>query len=348
MKTTITDVAKQAGVSMKTVSRVLNNEPNVAKTTRERVMAAAAELHYRPNMAARGLASSRSYLIALLYDNPNPSYITHIQRGAISACRESGYHLMLEPMTTDLASGPEAEDLLRRLGVDGVILTPPLSDSQPLRDKLTALGIRFVAVAPGDPGDVPAVRMNDVEAAAEMADYLIANGHTDIGFIIGHPGHVASARRQEGFEQALRQAGIVCRPERLQQGDFTFRSGVEAAEMLLSDPNDRPSAIFASNDDMAAGVVSVAGRLGVDVPGSLSVCGFDDTPIAQIIWPQLTTVAQPIRKMGKKAAEMLIDRGKTASVTEEPVVHTLDFEIIVRESTGLPAPGEANEAAPSR
>ncbi|GHA91261.1 LacI family transcriptional regulator [Algimonas arctica] len=332
MKTTITDVAKQAGVSMKTVSRVLNSEPNVAKATRERVLEAAAELQYRPNLAARGLASSRSYLIALLYDNPNPNYIIQIQRGAIEACRRHGYHLLLEPMTREQASGPDVGSLLSRLGVDGVILTPPLSDSIPLRREMEALGLRYVAIAPGDVGTVPTVRMDDVKAATEMVTYLIEQGHRDIGFIIGHPDHIASSKRQDGFEAAMRTAGLTLDESRIIQGDFKFRSGVKAAETLLKDSANRPTAIFASNDDMAAGVVSVAGRLGIDVPSELSVCGFDNTAIAQIIWPKLTTVAQPILQMGRKAAEVLLDR----SQNDDPVVHTLDFEILVRESTGKP------------
>jgi len=329
MKATITDVAKQAGVSMKTVSRVLNNEPNVAKATRDRVMEVAANLQYRPNLAARGLASSKSYLIALLYDNASASYITNIQRGAIEACRRNGYHLLLEPMPYEQANSPEAELLLRRLGVDGVILTPPLSDSLVLRESLRRLDMRHVAVAPNKMDDVHAVRMDDAEAAFQMTTYLIEQGHRDIGFILGHPDHGATASRRLGFEKALRQAGIPIHEDRVIAGDFSFRSGVEAAERLLDDPAHRPTAVFASNDDMAAGVMSVAGRLGISVPDALSVCGFDDTPIAQIIWPQLTTVAQPIYQMGFKAADILINRNKN----EDPQVHTLEFELVIRDST---------------
>lgn len=329
MKATITDVAKEAGVSMKTVSRVLNNEPNVAKATRDRVMEVAASLQYRPNLAARGLASSKSYLIALLYDNASASYITNIQRGAIEACRRNGYHLLLEPMPYEQANSADAEMLLRRLGVDGVILTPPLSDSLALRDCLRRLDMRHVAVAPNKIDDVHAVRMDDAEAAFQMTTYLIEQGHRDIGFILGHPDHGATASRRLGFEKALNKARIRLNENWIIAGDFSFRSGVKAAESLLSDPGNRPTAIFASNDDMAAGVMSVAGRLGISVPEALSVCGFDDTPIAQIIWPQLTTVAQPIHKMGFKAASILINPDKP----DDPKICTLDFELIIREST---------------
>lgn len=329
MKTTITDVAKQAGVSMKTVSRVLNNEPNVARGTRERVMAAAEALHYRPNLAARGLASSRSYLIALLYDNPNSNYVMQMQRGAIEACRPNGYHVLLEPMTIAEVSALDLEMRLRRLNVDGVILTPPLSNSDTLQTVLKQLNIPFVLVAPGEIGDAPTVRMDDVQAASDMVGHLIKQGHKDIGFILGHPEHISSDNRCEGFKLALSKAGLTLNSERIKQGDFTFRSGVKAAEVLLASPDDRPTAIFASNDDMAAGVVSVAGRMGIDVPAELSVCGFDDTAIASIIWPNLTTVAQPIKQMGRKATELLLRR----TLPDRPDIHTMDFEIIIREST---------------
>lgn len=331
MRTTITDVAKQAGVSMKTVSRVLNNEPNVAKATRERVMEVADRLDYSPNLAARGLASSRSYLIALLYDNPSPSYITNIQRGAIEACRSHGYHLLLEPMTVEQANSPDAERILRRMNVDGVILTPPLCDLSALQNSLTRLDIRHVAVSPETLGGQSAVRMDDEEASYQMAHYLIEQGHRDIGFIIGHPDHAASIWRRAGFERALSDADITLSGDRLVQGDFSFRSGVEAARFMLSDEKERPTAIFASNDDMAAGVVNVAAQLGITIPDELSVCGFDDTPLARILWPQLTTVAQPIHEMGCKAAKLLLDPKQA----DQTLTHTLDFSLQFRDSAGV-------------
>jgi LacI family transcriptional regulator len=331
MKTTITDVAKEAGVSMKTVSRVLNNEPNVAKATRERVRDVARRLQYSPNLAARGLASSRSYLIALVYDNASPSYIYHIQAGATEACRKHGYHLVLEPISLERGEVEDAERILGRIGVDGVILTPPLSDSEEMREMLRRVNIPHVLVAPEEPGTSPAVRMDDTEAARQMTEYLLGQGHTDIGFILGHPDHGATELRRLGFETALKAHGHPLRDDRILPGDFSFRSGVEAAVRLLSDPRNRPTAIFASNDDMAAGVVSVAGRMNVAVPEELAVCGFDDTPLAQILWPKLTTVAQPIHEMGRKAAEILVDRHKSDPLLQ----HTLDFELVIRESTRL-------------
>lgn len=336
MKATITDVAKEAGVSMKTVSRVLNNEPNVASKTREKVLAVANNLRYSPNLAAKGLASSKSYLVALVYDNPSPYYIAKIQSGAIDACRKYGYHLVPEPLTL---SEPDDHrpiedvfsELLRRLPVDGVILTPPLSDSKPVIETLTSMKIPFVLVAPNEA--VPhshAVKMDDVQAAREMTELLISQGHETIGFIKGHPEHSATALRYEGFRDAMADAHLTVHSHDVKQGDFSFRSGVTAAEELLADRQGRPTAIFASNDDMAAGVVSVASKLGLSVPEDLSVCGFDDTPLARILFPQLTTVQQPIYDMGFQAVKVLID---PAEKTKQASVHNLDFKVVVRDST---------------
>ncbi|WP_409433582.1 LacI family DNA-binding transcriptional regulator [Litorimonas sp. RW-G-Af-16] len=335
MKATITDVAQKAGVSMKTVSRVLNKEPNVAEKTRERVMAVASELRYSPNLAARGLASSKSYLIALIYDNPNAYYITELQRGAISACRKRGYHVVLEPTKIRELSSPEevksaSEMIFERLHVDGVILAPPLSDSQELIDVVRARNLPYVLVAPSETSpDVPSVKMDDFAAAYELTQNLIAQGHQRIGFIKGHYQHSSADLRLEGFCHAIKEAGLSKEPGLIKDGDYSFRSGVVAAEALLEADNP-PTAIFACNDDMAAGVIHVAARLGLSVPDGLSVCGFDDTPLATIMWPQLTTVAQPIYEMGYGAADMLL---RQDTETGDDHVQTFDFTIKKRGST---------------
>jgi len=333
MKSTITDVAKQAGVSMKTVSRVLNNEPNVAQKTRERVMAVAKELRYSPNLAARGLASSKSYLLALLYDNPSPNYIANVQKGAIDACRDSGYHLVIEPLSM---SAPDLSDtvelLLERLPVDGIILTPPLCDDENILNILKRLKIPNVPVAPAiEPVNVTSVKMDDVQAAYKMTEFMIRSGHTKLGFIKGHPEHSATSLRYLGFVKAVEAAGLDVDLDRVVEGDFSFKSGVKGAERLLAGDN-RPTAIFASNDDMAAGVVSVASRLGISVPDELSVGGFDDTPLAQILYPQLTTIKQPIYEMGHRAASLLI---KPPKPDERIPSYCLDHKLIIRDSTSV-------------
>ncbi len=337
MKATITDVAKKAGVSMKTVSRVLNNEPNVADKTRARVKAIAAELRYSPNLAARGLATSKSYLIALIYDNPSINYISHIQRGAIDACREAGYHLVVEPLYLEKAkSRDEKADAMRsvleRLPVDGVILTPPLCDSEGILQTLAELRIDCVRVAPANRGQQPFVGMDDDTAAYQMTQYLLGQGHQRIGFIKGHIGHAATDMRFDGYCRAIESVGLNLTPELVVNGDFSFESGAEQAKILLNLPVEkRPTAIFASNDDMAAAVISVASQMGLAVPADLSVCGFDDTPLARILSPALTTVRQPIYKMGYNAAQQLImPAGSKAEIGQ-----ILDFEIKLRDSVAL-------------
>jgi len=336
MKATLTDVAKQAGVSMKTVSRVLNNEPNVAEKTRTHVKAIAEALNYTPNLAARGLATSKSYLVALIYDNPSPNYISNIQRGAIEACREAGCHLVVEPLS--LAETDSYEDkvkvvrkVLNRLPVDGVILTPPLSDSEAVLNVLSDLNIKCVRVAPKNGGSQPFVGMDDETAAYQMTQHLIEQGHERIAFIKGHVDHAATYQRHAGYLRAISDAKLKISDELIVQGDFSFESGAQAARQLLDMPKSKaPTAIFASNDDMAAAVISVAGQRGVHVPHELSVCGFDDTPLARVVWPALTTVRQPIYKMGYQAAKEIVRRSDEEAEKGE----ILDFEIMLRDSVG--------------
>jgi len=338
MKATITDVAKRAGVSMKTVSRVLNNEPNVAEKTRARVKAIANELRYSPNLAARGLATSKSYLIALIYDNPSPNYISHIQRGAIDACREVGYHLVVEPLSlSEDAEHSEKVDRVRavldKLPVDGVILTPPLSDSEAVLEVLAELNIKCVRIAPKNGGTQAFVGMDDETASYQMTQHLLERGHKKIAFILGHSDHAATTLRHGGYLRAMQDAGIIVPARLIVQGDFSFESGAAAARQLLNvSEAERPTAIFASNDDMAAAVISVAGQMGLDVPKSLSVCGFDDTPLARVVWPALTTVRQPIYKMGHQAAKELVRRSDEKAEKGQ----ILDFEIMLRDSVAVP------------
>lgn len=328
---TIIDVAQAAGVSIKTVSRVLNREKNVSPETRSHVLAAAASLKYTPNVSARSLAGARSYLIALIYDNPSAAYIADLQSGAFSACRAGGYHLVVEPFDS---SGPSVEravsDLVLKLRTDGLILTPPLSDNVAVLDALDALGAQYVRIAPGAwPERGATVAIDDCAATLEVTRMLLRDGHRRIGFVEGHPGHAASRVRREGFLNAHRDLGVTPDPELIVPGQFSFLSGVEAGVRLL-EREDRPSAVFACNDDMALGVMSVANRLGLSMPAQLSVAGFDDTPTARVVWPQLTTVRQPVAQMAATAAGLLID----GSTREGPVSRQLDFEIILRGSTG--------------
>ncbi|MFT4254089.1 MAG: LacI family DNA-binding transcriptional regulator, partial [Caulobacter sp.] len=280
-KVTIHDVARLSGVSIKTVSRVLNREPNVKADTRDRVQEAVAALNYRPNISARSLAGSKAYLIGVFFDNPSPAYVTDVQLGAIGRCRTEGYHLIVEPLDSEGDVEAQVAPMLATLRMDGVILTPPVCDDARVLDVLDSEGVPYVRLSPDRDLDRSAyVRMDDVAAAYDMTAHLIKLGHKDIAFIKGHPDHGAAHLRYDGYAKAMADHGLPVREDRVAQGFFSFRSGFEAAETLLAG-DDRPTAIFASNDDMALGVMAVANRLRLNVPETLSVAGFDDTPGAK-------------------------------------------------------------------
>ncbi len=332
---TINDVARLAGVSIKTVSRVMNDEPNVRDETRAKVKEAANLLHYRPNLLARSLAGSRSFLIGLFYDNPVPSYVYDLQMGAIKRCRRSGYHLLAEPQDSH---APDLErsiaGLLATIRLDGVILTPPLCDMAVVLQTIEAAGVPYVRVAPFlYPGRSACVRMDDTRAAFEMTDHLLKLGHTDIGFVLGHPEHGASHLRYEGFVKAMREAGLEPRAEWVKQGYFTFDSGVDAAKALFAGTS-RPTAVFASNDVMAFGMMAHAQQIGLKVPEDVSIVGFDDTPGSTLIWPHLTTIRQPIEDLAHEAADILLVRanGDDDGAHLGQTSRLLPFELIMRKS----------------
>lgn len=334
---TVQDVARAAGVSAMTVSRVVNGGPNVREATREAVNAAIAQLNYRPNTAARNLAAGEATQIGLLYSNPSAAYLSQFLIGALAAARRAGCHLMLEPCEGESA-GEQAEATRQFAGVEvqGVILPPPLSESAPVQAELAAAGIPWVAIAMGrqTPGTLN-VRIDDFAAARAMTEHLLDLGHRNIAFIRGHPNQVASVERYRGFAAAIEAAGIDVSTLPVEQGYFTFRSGTLAAKRIL-DTASRPTAIFASNDDMAAAAIGVAHRRGLQVPGDLSIVGFDDTALATNVWPELTTIRQPIAQMAEAAVELLLARlrNRTQAETAEQV---LPFELVIRESAAPPA-----------
>lgn len=328
MRVTIKDVSRVAGVSIKTVSRVLNKERYVRDDTRKKVEEAVAALNFSPSLAARTLAGNRSFQIALIYDNHSPYYIHQIQEGVWARCREEGVRMLAQPV--DVASDTLAQEvggLIDETHVDGVILSSPVTDAPPALAELERRNIRFVRISPGTNHAITSsVFMDDVQAADDMTTHLINLGHRRIGFVIGHPNHMASDQRHFGYRKALDRAGIAYEPALVHPGEFDFASGMMAAQafLKLSKP---PTAIFASNDDMAAGVLAHAHGLGLDVPQDLSVAGFDDTALATLVWPPLTTIRQPTRELAYAAASLLFGQ-------EKGVIHTrLQHELIVRTST---------------
>jgi LacI family transcriptional regulator len=328
-RNTISDVARAAGVSIKTVSRVLNKERYVREATRGKVEAAMAALAFSPSHAARTLAGRRSFQIALIYDNHSPYYIHAVQEGAWARCREEGVRMLAQP--ADVASSTLAAEiagLIDETHVDGVILSSPVTDAAPVLAELERRGMPFVRISPGtNHALTSSVFMDDVQAADDMTTHLINLGHRTIGFITGHPNHMASEQRLFGYRRALDRAGLAYEPGLVHPGAFDFASGVTAAQALL-DFACRPTAIFASNDDMAAGVLTVAHAMGLRLPEDLSVAGFDDTPLAQLVWPPLTTIRQPTLQLAYAAASLLFE--KAGRVEHRRLQH----ELVQRASVG--------------
>ncbi len=331
---TINDIARLAGVSKKTISRVINQSPFVHEETRQRVNEIIRQTGYSPNPQARALAFRKSFLIGLVYDNPNAEFVVNMQYGVLDALRGSGFELVVHPCerrSPDLIGS--VRQFVERHKLHGVILLPPLSEHVGLLAMLAELECPHVSIA--------CVRIeqathrvvsSDRDACAEAGLHLAALGHKRIAVITGPEGHRSPIERLEGFKEGLARRGIQVPPELIVGGGYTFESGMQAAEMLLS-VRDRPTAIFACNDEMAAGVYQTAHRLGIAIPEQLSVVGFDDSPIASRIWPPLTTIRLPIRLMARLAATQLMQPdGQPGQDASFVVPH-----LVTRNSTQAPA-----------
>ncbi len=335
---TIKDVAAQAGVSVMTVSRVLNGERYVSENKRERVLAAVAALGFSRNPSARGLPGKRTYVLALV-SGVIADYAAAIERGAIRRCRKDGYHLAVAATDPAIEDPAEAIRLLiSALPADGLILLPPLANDPAVLDLLDAQGKPYVRIAPDDRLErSPSVRIDETAAAEAMTAHLLDLGHRRIGFVRGPPDHGGSARRRQGYLQALSKRGFAADEALMRDGDFSFLGGLAAGRALLA-MEDPPTAIFASNDAMALGVMSAAAQAGLSAPRQLAVAGFDDTEVAHQTWPALTTIRQPMEDMGEAAADLLIARIDEGSERRPAEVRMLDYALIVRGSTCPDAP----------
>lgn len=340
------DVARQAGVSPMTVSRVINGETNVREETRNRVTLAIRKLGYKPNLAARSLATAQTLRIGLLYSNPSAAYLSEFLLGSLDQCSRSAIQLVVEKFDSDESDTTDIDELLGS-GIDGVILPPPLCDSKSIVRKLAKAGIPSVLVATGlPPPQASAIRIDDLGAAQSMTQHLLQLGHQRIGFIKGHPNQTASEQRLAGYLAALQAAGVESDPNLIVQGYFTYHSGLAATDQLL-DLKNAPTAIFASNDDMAAAAISVAHRRGLDVPADLTVAGFDDTALATTMWPELTTIRQPVADMSRRAVLLLLGaiRRKNEGQPDKPASEVMAFDLIRRNSDGPP---RARKSAPRK
>ena len=304
---TINDIARLSGVSKKTVSRVINASPLVRDDTRTRVEAVIRQLRFVPDPQARGLAFRRSFLIGLVYDNPNAQYIVNAQQGVLDALRGSDFELVVHPCDRrGVDFIPGVARFAERQKLRGVILLPPISENDALIRSLRDIECDYIRVASAEV-DEPTrmVASNDRLAVVEAANYLESLGHRRVGYIAGPTGHRSAIERREGFIDALAKRGVTVPEELIVEGGYTYESGLACAEKLLRH-SPRPTAIFASNDEMAAGVYRAAGNMGLSIPRDLSVVGFDDGPIAARLLPSLTTIRLPIRDIYRQAALKLI------------------------------------------
>ncbi len=342
---TIRDVAAEAGVSLQTVSRVINKGPNVTAGVQARVQAAIDKLGYVPSLAARRLGGSRSYLI-LAFNDERPTlegwqsrrgndWVDQMLFGGMLKCAEHGYRMLFELVDShsDQLEG-QVQAALSALHPDGVILTPPHSDDPRITELLHRNGLIFARLGSHHEGEGFAVYMDDEAAARRATEHLLDLGHTRIAYVQGHPEYAMSPDRLHGFTSAIEARGLEVDPAYLQPGDFTYEAGVDALNTLaaLAVP---PTAVLASSDEMALGVLHAAGPLGLKVPDDLSVVSFDDTPTVRMSVPALTAIRQPIAAMTARAAELLIE-GKARGGAPAYARHLLPFDFVERVSTAPP------------
>lgn len=331
---TVIDVAAKAGVSAMTVSRVINGRSGVSAATRERVEQAIAELSYVPNVAARSLVTSAELRIGVVYSNPSAAFMSELLTGVFEEASTRGARLVL---LKGEGASPPAEDALTRFaasGLSGVLLAPPLGEAPAVLKALRGLEVPIAAIGAYHVPGAACVRIDDRRAAYEMTRHLLDQGHRRLGFVLGNPNQAASAERRSGLEDALRE--VPDASVQVAQGDFSYASGLAAGEALLNGPTP-PTAIFASNDDMAAAIVSVAHRRQLDVPRQLTVVGFDDTTAAVTLWPPLTTIHQPVRRLAAEALALVADAARSdAPRNRIRRDRVLDHALVARSSTAVP------------
>ncbi len=351
-KPTIDDVARESGVGRTTVSRVLNGGPNVRPAVRDRVLAAVAALDYRVNPQARSLAGGGSRMLALILASdleaePNSFYASALELGALRECLSLGYQLITRHVPQQSPDRREQVlELMRTQRCQGLILTPPFADDAPLIGDIRRQGCQVATVSPGGPGRSVAdgVGIDDEAGGYDMARHLLDLGHRRFAFISGIAGHLSAEQRLDGLKRAMREGGMDPGGVTVLQGDFTFRSGSALAARLFDQP-DPPTALVCANDDMAAGALSAAHGRGLDVPAQLSITGFDDTPVSEIVWPPLTTVHQPLKDMGGAAVRIIAERLAGAQPGSDCRFTVLPHAVVARGSSGRAAPRLATARA---
>lgn len=333
-RATIRDVARLAGVSVATVSRVVNDRPDVAPETREAVMRHVRALSFSTNRSARALSGGKTGLIGFTIPFVLGDYYSWILSGATEALHEQEMRAVLCPTRHEHDREAALVERLLRGTTDGAILVLPSESAAELRD-LGTLGFPFVVVDPAMPLDqrIPVVSATHWAGARSATDHLLELGHRRIGMIAGRKGWVATEDRVNGYQAALAGAGVLPSPELLVSSNFEIEGGYRAARQLLT-LAEPPTAIFASNDNMAIGALRAAADLNIGVPDQLSIVGFDDSELSRVVTPALTTVWQPLEEMGRMAVSLLtrlIDGQRVETLRVE-----LATRLVLRDSTAPP------------
>lgn len=327
-KVTIADVASKANVSLMTVSRVINGATTVSPHTKQRVINAMESLSYRPNTAAQKLSSGKKGLIGVICYESTTAYVSQFLYGCIKKTAALGSNITVEEFISYNTSLKEQLTSLAER-TEGLVILPPMSESEELVDCIANLNVPVALIGTqidftGDKADSLSVHINDRTASTSCVNYLIENGHTDIAIITGDLSLSVSRERLAGYKTALEAANIALIDAYIQEGKFTYLSALHAAEKLINLDN-KPTAIFASNDDMAAAVIATAAKHDLRVPQDLSIIGFDDVNTATLVWPQLTTVRQPLHDIAALALDFVTSNKKGG-------VKTLPFQVIHRDS----------------
>tara|TARA_R110000751_G_scaffold116604_2_gene216553 strand:- start:340168 stop:341229 length:1062 start_codon:yes stop_codon:yes gene_type:complete len=339
-KTTIKEVAELAGVSFKTVSRVINNEGSVRSETLQKVNNAIKELNYQPNNAARNLAGSKSYSLGYVYDNPNAYYVLDMQNGILAECRERGYELVIHPCSANNKHiVEELATMIKRSQLAGLIISPPLSEMPEVLSGLDEMNIPYIRIISSSEvseESSPCVYINDRDAAFDITEHLIEQGHTKIAFLRGDDNHRSSHERKIGYLNALKKHNLPIIDDYQIDGSYSFEFGVQGAKQLLS-LEEPPTGIFSCNDEIAAGALFAVRLQGLNVPDDMAIAGFEDSPFSRQTWPMLTTAAQPTNIIARKAAASLIQylvhlRSPKAGADSIPHLHFRP-QLVKREST---------------
>ncbi|MFC4291533.1 LacI family DNA-binding transcriptional regulator [Sphingorhabdus arenilitoris] len=336
-KPTINDVARLANVSKKTVSRVLNKSPLTTEVTRARVEKVIDELGFVPNPQARALALRRNFFIVLFHDNPNAQTVLNFQKGVLDRIKTSDLALVVRPV--DRHSPDMLDDIAHFLDQQrplAALVLPPISEDDRIAELLRAKNVEYARIGSAQLDDLPhSVFSNDREAVKAACSELIRAGHKAIALIKGPAGFRSAAEREQGFREAMAAAGLPVEEHFVVEGTYRLNSGYVAAQKLLAGDNP-PTAIFASNDEMAAGALHAARERGINVPEDLSLVGFDDSPTASHLWPPLSTVRWPIMEMGRMAAQKVAQRYLPDGTDTDLDDAQLSSEFISRKSIAPP------------